>query len=170
MNFLTTIKSSTIVKKIRQIKAALFSPDDARQAQEVAPSGYDAAPVAGVVALYIQTSKATQPVFAGYINANQLAKPGDVRIFATDADGNEVSRIWQSGGKIEIGGTGDFGSNSNHLTQFESLNTELQNEVNQINAQLALIQTAITGLGGTYAKVDVTLDISTAKTTKLIVE
>lgn len=165
-NFLTTIKSSSLAKKMRIIIGVLMSPTDSKQAQEIAPYGYDAAPVAGLTALYLQTSKRSQPVFAGYVNTNQLAVPGEVRIFATDENGNEKCRIWQhSSGKIEIGGTGAAGSNVNHLTQFETLNTSLAAWKSELDLQLTAIGAAA---GSPYTAP--TLDISSAETSKLLIE
>lgn len=167
MNFLTTIKSSSIAKGIRTITASLFGPDDARSAEEVAPFGIDACPVPGLQALYIQTSKSTEPVFVGYINKQQLATPGEVRLYWTDANGAEVGRVWgHNDGTVEIGGTGSAGSNLNHATQFEALNTQLTAYINALNIAIGL---GVTNAGGTYTPPTTPLDISLSKITKILV-
>ena len=167
MNFIATIKSSSIANKIRSIIGTLFSANDGKQAQEVAPYGYDAPPVPGIQALYLQTSNRSQPVFVGYINTNQLAAPGECRIYATDATGAEVSRIWQhTNGDIEIGGTGAASSNVNHLVQWEALNTALSTAQTQINANF----TALYGALGIVPVPPVSLDITTSKTTKILIQ
>lgn len=165
-NFLTTIKSSSLAKKMRIIIGVLFEPTDSKQAQEIAPYGYDAAPVAGLTALYLQTSKRSAPVFAGYVNTNQLAVPGEVRIFATDENGNEKCRIWLFGDRsIEIGGSGPRGHNTRHLTRFEDLNTSLAAWKEELDLQLTAIGAAA---GSPYTAP--TLDISSAETSKLLIE
>lgn len=132
-------------------------------ATEVAPAGIDCPAIDGTLAVYIQTDKKTSPVFVGCVNTGLMADKGERRIFAVDADGNELSRIWLYD-KIEIGGTGAKGSNANHAVQYEALNTAVQSDiVTFINAQLLLIQTGISGAGGSYTPGTMSVDITAAK-------
>jgi hypothetical protein len=131
---------------------------------EVAPGGIDCPPVAGQLALYIETAKRNSPVFVGYVNKGLMAEPGERRIFAVDSSEAETVRVWLYGDKVEIGGTGAKGSNINHAVQWEALNTSMQNDiVTFINTQLGLIATGIAGGGGSYTPGTMSIDISAAK-------
>ncbi len=109
MNFISTVKNSSIVNGIRSVVATIFGANDSRQAAVSNPFGVDSSPVPGMAAVYIQTSSKSQPVFIGYanmkgfVNPEHKAQPGEIRTFATDMNGNQISNIWQHGnGKIEL--------------------------------------------------------------------
>ena len=64
-------------------------------------------------------------------------------------------------GEIELDGV------TSHVAKYEEMNIALQAQILQINANLTLIATAITNLGGTYVPVPVLQDFSTAMSTKV---
>ena len=165
-NFLATIKGSSIANLIRTITATVFGPEDAKSAPEIGPAGYDAAPLPGLTAVYIKTAKKDGYVFIGYAPVNQLANPGEARMYSTDADGAEQARVWcHNDGTVEVAGTGNAGSNTNHATQWEALNAKI---VAYFTAQNAAITTSIEGLSGAYTP-PTPIDLSTAKATKILI-
>lgn len=176
MIFLTTVTNAVKQvlnnKKIRIITATLFGPDDVKSAPECGPAGYDGSPIAGLTAVFAKTGKRGSTVFIGYVPTNQLAEPGEARIYATDANGVEKAKIWaHNNGTVEIGGTSSV-VNPNHLTQYEALNTALQNELTNLVAKLNLIAAAVNAIvpGSVVVPIVVTQDFSTAKATKLLIE
>lgn len=164
--FLTIIKNSAIVNGLRTITATMFGPADVKATAEAAPFGYDGSPIAGLNGLYLKTTNRSRAFFIGFINTNQKAQPGEVRIYATDARGNEVVKTWlHNSGDLEIGGTSSV-VNPNHLTQWEALKTALDNYFTVLNAN---VNTGITGLGGLYVTPP-PIVLEPAKAKKLLIE
>jgi len=177
MNLLTIVKNTDIVKKIRSVTVTAFSIKDVRNAPEAAPYGIDSNPVAGMQALYIKTSNDSQPVICGYINTQQLAATGENRIYATDAGGNEVGKVWlHTDGTVELAGVSDS-VNANHAAQFEGLQTAFNqlttdygNFVTAFNAHVhGGSGTPPTPVPGVIPVTDTTADISPAKATKILI-
>jgi len=128
-------------------------------AKEAMPWGFDGNPIAGTTAILSYTTNASERVVTGYINSFQLAEEGESRMYAVDPVKNEVAGyVWcHANGTIEINGL-DYSA-----VRYQVLNTQLQNMVTQLNTQLTAIATGITGVGGVYAPVPVTLNIATAE-------
>lgn len=137
------------------------------EATEVAPAGVDCPPTKDMLGLYLSTDNKTSPVFVGYVNKNLIAAPGERRIFATDADGNEVGRIWyRNNGNVNIGGTGDS-DNTNHAVQWEALDTQLALFLTE---QKAAITAAFAAVGVTYPLAPYPdLDITSAKEDTILI-
>lgn len=120
----STLISATLQNAQRILKVICYGKVDGREGAEVAPFGIDSSPLAGMSAIYCKTMNDANDVLIGYININQLAQPGENRIFATDTNGNEMCRVWlHNDGSVELGGTGAAGSNVNHAAQYEGLQT-----------------------------------------------
>lgn len=168
-NYTATVKK-TDNGQVRTVTVALFDPNDGRQATEAAPHGIDSNPVKGAQAVYFTTSNASAPVTGLYTVKEPKALPGELRLYATNAGGTEQCKMWlHANGNIEVGGTSGT-VNANHGVQYEGMDSSLQALVTAINAQLTLIQTGITGVGGVYPKVDVTINTTGAKLNKILVE
>lgn len=125
---------------------------------EVGPFGIDSAPLKNQIGIYAETSKNGRPVIIGYINENQKAGTGEIRLFSKDSNGEEQTFLWlKNDGTIQIAG------NTDNAVRYSPLNAGLQSLKNEINVELTKIQVAITGLGGAYTKVDTSVDISGSK-------
>ncbi len=162
MNLVTVIES--IINNIHQrvVKVYCYGRNDVRTANEVSPYGIDSCPVKDMVAVYSNTSDSSETVIIGYLNKNQVALPGELRIFATNSAGAEQGYVYlKNDGTIEIAG------NANKVVKYTALNTGLQQQVNKINTELAKISAAITALGGAYAITPVTLDITASESNKV---
>lgn len=158
MNLIKVISTSVNTLNQRVIKMFRFSRLDVQTALEVSPYGFDSNPVAGMVAVYAPTTDKGETMIIGYINKNQKAGVGELRLFSTNASGDEKFYTWlKSDGTYEMGGKVD------NAVRYAKLNLALQNEVAKINAELGKINGAIVALGGTYAVSPITLDISAAK-------
>lgn len=125
---------------------------------ESSPFGVDSSPIKGMTAIYSPTSNNSEDVILGYINKNQLAESGETRLFSLDANGNLKSYLWlKKDGSLELNGDG-FSA-----VRFENLKTALDNMVTGINTENTKIQTAITTLGGTYARADISINLSSSE-------
>lgn len=162
---LTTL-ISYIINGVRTLTVSGMGKGNVRSAGEIAPSGVDCGPASGLTALYATTGNNGDRVIIGYVNTNQLAQPGECRIYWTDANGNEKGKIWgHNDGTVEIAGTSGI-VNANHATQYEALNTELTLYINNLNASLTAMGST---WGGTWVPPTTPLDLSTAKATKILI-
>lgn len=95
--------------KRRVVKFLRFGKRDVQTSLECAPFGIDSSPIKDMVAIYAETAEKGKTVLVGYINRNQLAAPGETRLYATNANGEVQTFIWlRSDGTVEIGGGDDF--------------------------------------------------------------
>lgn len=157
MTIISEIKAAALKSGMRTLQIVGFGKLP-YFGQEYGPYGFDSCAVPGINVLYTETGNSNTQAVNGYANVHQQAVAGESSMYATDSTGTEQVRIWcRTDGTIEIGG------NAHHMTQYEALNSGLQAEVTKINAELTKIAAAISSLGGTYAKVDVDVDISAAE-------
>ncbi len=131
---------------------------DVQTAAVAAPYGIDSNPVKDMVAIYSSTIQQGEPVIIGYINRNSIAEVGGLRMYSTNADGQEQVYIYlRASGKIELAGTGD------NVVRWTPLNTNLQQSINTLNTNYTTLVSLLAGVGLVYAPTPVTLDISAAK-------
>jgi len=156
---LTKVISTSIDKVSRRlVKILRFGNNDVQEPFQANNFGVDSNPIAGMVAVYSATSENGANVIVGYLNKNQMANPGEIRIFSTDSDGNLKTYLWLTAdGEIKIGGDID------NAMRYSPLKDELDNFKTQIQAELVKIATGITGVGGAYVPGTLTIDISGAK-------
>lgn len=170
MMFLTSVKNAILTtvagKKLRTITAVLFGPNDVKNAPECGPAGYDGSPITGLTAIFAKTTRRGDTVFLGYIPTNQLAQPGEARIYSTDSNGTEKAKIWIHGdGTVELGGTSGA-VNPNNATQYQALELAITNYLTLLNTA---INTGIVGAGGAYVPPPA-INLTPAKLTKILVE
>jgi hypothetical protein len=111
-----------------------------------------------MVAVYSDTNNQGEKVIIGYLNVNQLAEPGEHRIYSTDASGALQAYVWcKADGKLRLNGSAD------NAVRYTSLNTGAQNFKTAVQAELAKIAIGITGVGGSYTPGTLTIDISDSK-------
>lgn len=152
---LAKIKSSLLEKAKRILKVEQFG---AKTAIESGPFGEDSSPLKDMIAIYTNTSESGEQVILGYINKNQLASPGEKRIYSLRPDGTLSFAIHlKNDGTVEVGG------NTDNMVKFIPLDAALKNQDTAINTELAKIATAITSVGGTYVPGTVSTDISLSK-------
>jgi len=132
---------------------------DLQTAIQIAPYGIDSNPIKDMVAVMGETNQDGSTVVIGYLNKNCLAAPGEVRLFATNAQGVLQTYVWlKTDGKVHIAGDVD------NAVRWRELNISLQNEVTALNAELTKIATALNGIiPGIYPMVPVQVNIDSAK-------
>lgn len=131
------ITNTTLDKdNFRTVEVVRYGKDDALQPDEVGPWGIDSNPVNDIAAAHTNSTVMGEDVVLGYFIKDKKAARGETRIFSTNAGGTEQTRIWlHANGNIELGGTGDANSNTNHATQYEALKTafdELRGDLNAL--------------------------------------
>lgn len=152
----TSIVKENIIKAGKRILKVFEY--GAKTGDVISDFGDDSSPLKDMIAIYGTTDESGDSIILGYINKNQIAQPGEKRIFSLKEDGSlSFSVHLRNNGTLEIGG------NNDNAVRYNPLNSGLQSEKELINAELVKIQTAISSLGGLYAMAPVTLDISSAK-------
>ena len=125
MNLLTKVISAEVKESFRIVKVLGLGKDDVRTADVSAPYGIDSNPVADMIAIYSDTYVSGEPVIIGYINQDQVAAPGELRLYSTDDNAEEKNYIWlKNSGTIEIGGDAD------NMVRY----SELEKAFNQLKA------------------------------------
>jgi hypothetical protein len=161
---LVQIISTTIDKLKRRVpKFTYRGPKDVQTAYQIGPHGVDSVPIKDMIAVYGDTNADGSTVILGYINKNALAKEGEMRIFATDANGGLKGYVWlKNTGICEIMGSTD------NAVRWLALNTQLQALVTAQNVENTKIATAISALiPGLYVPAPLVLDITSAKITEI---
>lgn len=133
----------------------------AKSADECLPFGIDSVPLKNMTAVYADTSNDAESVILGVINESQVAESGETRFYSMDVNKVVKSTLW-----LKKDGTIEFNGNTYSMVRFEPLKTGLQNYDVLVNAELTKIQSAISALGGVYAKLDVNHNIDSAKSEK----
>jgi hypothetical protein len=140
------------------IKVLRFGKKDVQTCEPILPAGIDSKPLNEDLAVHGETQDRSDPICLGYVWKSSKTNPGEIRIFARGTDGSEKLYLY-----IKNDGTAEFGGNVDRLVRYQKLDDGLQALKTKINVELGKIQAAITGLGGAYAKVDVSVDISASK-------
>ena len=130
----------------------------AKTAKVAANYGDDSQPLKNMTAIYSPTAVNSEPVIIGYINTNQVAEEGEKRIFSQSLDGALSFSI-----HLKTDGTCEIGGNIDNAVRFNALSSSLTASDTALNAELVKIQALFTGLGLTYARSQVTTNISTSK-------
>lgn len=152
------ILSNIVDDFLRRIKVRRYGLHDIQTPAQVAPFGVDSAPPPGMTGIYAQTNKKGKPVLLGYFNKSLLAADGEFRIFSLDESGEVATFVW-----LKSDGTMQLGGDAHNAVRFDPLKSGVDHMVTALNAELQKVQVAITGLGGSYTKQDVTVDIDAAK-------
>jgi len=158
MNAVKIISTEIDELRRRLVKFLRFGKNDVQTAIEAAPYGVDSHPVKDMIALYAPTTQNGKSVIVGYLNKNQLAEVGELRLFSTNTQGDEQAYVWlRSSGDIELNGDTD------NLIRYSKLSNRLNTLVSDINAELAEIAIGISAAGGAYTPVPIAIDISDTK-------
>jgi len=139
-----------------------YGRDDVQTSKQISPFGVDSNPIKDMVAIYSQTGDKGETFIVGYVNKNSLAATGETRLFSTNDNGVvQVNLHLKKNGTIEIGGT------ANNLVKFNPLDSSLTAYNNLLKAELIKIQAALAAVGGAYAYVPPTIDITSSKVENL---
>lgn len=115
------VDTLSIKNFIRSLKVLQFG---VKTAVSAAPFGDDSAALKDMIAIFADTSNNAEPVIIGYINKNQLAEPGEKRIFSLKEDGNLSAWVW-----LKNDETIEFFGNQKNMVRYQELETAF-NELN----------------------------------------
>lgn len=162
MNILSRVNNSAIVRGLREIKVNCFGSDDVRTANQINPFGEDSNPIAGMKAVYMDTSNNSEPVIIGYVNDKLEANKGEKRIYSLDSEGNVSYFVW-----LKNDGTCLLNGDVDNAVRFLPVAIGLSDMTDLINIELGKIKLGIVAAGGTYEPDDITIDIDDAKIEEL---
>lgn len=152
---ISRVKEIAIEKGYRILKVLQYGP---KTADECSPFGDDSSPLAGMSAIFANTGEAGEPVIIGYLNKNQLAKPGEKRFYSLKDNGDLSFYVWlKKDGFLELGG------NQKNLVRFQELEQGLLQQDTQINAELAKIALSVASVGVVYVPGVIQTQITSAK-------
>jgi len=106
--------------KRRLIKITRYGKSDVQTPMEGMPYGIDSNPTKDMIALYAESKEKGKAYIIGYLVKNQKAEVGEIRLFATDAQGTEKGYTW-----LKNDGTLELLGNTNYAVKYNELKTEL---------------------------------------------
>lgn len=156
---ITKVISATIDSGKRIIKILGFGKSDVQTSNEAVAFGIDSNPIKDMVAVQMETSQRGKTVIVGYINKNQIADSGELRLYSLNASGSEQATVYlKKDGVLELNG------NIDNAVKFIPLDAGLQTEVGLINAEFVKIAAVLnTLLPGSYVPTPVIVNIAAAK-------
>lgn len=108
MNLVKVI-STKIKNTQRLVQILRYGERDVQEPIQASPFGIDSNPIKDMIAVYGETGEKGKNVIIGYLNVNQLAEVGALRLFSTDEDGAQQTYLkLTNDGCIELGGNTDF--------------------------------------------------------------
>jgi hypothetical protein len=151
INLIKIISTEFDDLKRRIPKFLRFGKNDVQTAIESAPYGIDSNPIKDMIAVYAETGEKGKPVIIGYLNKNQKAEVGELRLYATDASGSEKFYIWlKKDGIVEVGGDTNFAVKYTELKQeLDKLKQDHNTLVNIFNTHIHTVAANPSGLVAT---------------------
>ena len=136
MNLVKVISSEIDNTKRRIVKFLRYGKSDVQTSFEAMPFGIDSNPTKDLIAIYGATGENGKTVIVGYINKNQIADVGELRLFSTDSDNAEKFYIYlKNDGNCEIGGDADNMVRYSKLqSAFDELKQDFNNHIQNWNA------------------------------------
>lgn len=129
------IISSKVSQGKRLVKFLRYGKSDTQETKEIAPFGVDSHAPKGTAGLYLETTQRGKPVVVGYINKNQVAGSGELRMYSVDSNGDVVSYIhFKSDGTIEFDGTTD---NLSRHSQIAASVNEIKDDINDLKTLIS---------------------------------
>lgn len=160
---LVKIISTSIASKVRSVKFFWRGKSDVRNSEDFAPFGIDGNPLKDMVAICVQTGQDGKSFVIGYLNKNQIAAPGELRLFSLDSTGAEKTYQWfKKDGTIEIlGNTDNMVRYSELETAFNQLKLDFNRLVTAYNAHIhsggtIMGSTGTTTVPGSSSSADIT--------------
>lgn len=147
MNYSKVISTELDSLKKRIVKLVRYGRSDVQTSNEIGPFGIDSNPLKDMVALYAPTGEDGKTVIIGYINKNQKAAVGEVRLYSLDSGGGEKMYAWlKADGTMELGGDSDnMVRYSKTAEAFNQLKTDHNTAVASYNAFCASVS-LLTGI------------------------
>lgn len=134
INLVKVLDSSIDLLNRRLVKVLRFGKSDVQTPFSVSAYGVDSNPIKDMIAVYSDTGEKGKTIIVGYINKNQLADKGELRLFSTDEVGVLKKYIWlKNDDTIEIGGDTD------NMVRYSALATAFNAMLTDLNAARAAL-------------------------------
>lgn len=130
MNFVKVDSTTIDDIKRRVIKFLRLGKSDIQTAFLASPFGVDGVPLKDWIAVYAPTGEKGKATIVGFLNKNQKAAAGEVRLYSVDSNGEEKFYTWlKANGTMELGGTAD---NAVRYSKLEEAFNELKQDFNTL--------------------------------------
>lgn len=141
----TKVISTSLSAAKRLVKVLRLGKSDVQEITEVSPFGIDGNPLKDMIAIYGETGVKGKNYIIGYINRNQIAEPGELRLYSLDAEKNEKTYIHlKKDATIEIFGDDDNMVRFSKLEiAFNQLKTDHNNLVVAFNIDATILATML---------------------------
>ena len=154
-------KGFKIFKVYRQFKS--LASQDLTNVFSIAPFGDDSVPTINDKLLISETENLKYKVCLGVFNDKPLAKEGEKRLYSVDSEGNISFYAW-----LHNDGTMDLGGTAHNLVRYTPLETAINKQNTDINAELAKIATVLNSvIPGSYTLTPISSDISGSKISEI---
>ena len=148
MNKIVKVISTIITGGATMIKFLGSGKNDVQEKNQISPFGVDSNPIKDLIAVYSPTSEIGNEVIIGYIQRSQIADPGEIRIFSTNAEGDEQISLY-----LKKDGTAEFGGSADNMVRYSELKSafdELKGDFNSlVNAYNSHIHVTTATVGAT---------------------
>lgn len=139
--------STSLESAVRFVKVLRMGKSDVQNVKEISSYGIDGNPIKDMIAIYGATGTNGKNYIIGYINKNQIAQPGELRLYSTDDDGKETTyQYFKKDKTIEIFGNDD---NMVRYSKLEIAFNELKGQHNKTDANLVAHAAAVALILGT---------------------
>ena len=130
---LSIVKENVIQAGKRILKVVQYGT---KSADVVSSFGDDSAPLKDMIAIYANTSENGDNIIIGYLNKNQISKPGEKRIFSLKSDGSLSFDI-----HLKTDGTCEIGSDVDNAVRFSKLEQGFNNLRDDLNNFILIYNT-----------------------------
>lgn len=151
-----TDKNNDENKKRRFLQVRIAGETDTREVEFLSQAGEDSSPENGATVLLVNVGGRWFAIAADD-GIEPEAQPGEKHLYSSNNSQKRASVVLRTDGLAEINGNADF------AVRFNALEALMNTLVDNINAELTNIQTAISDLGGTYNRVDIAIDLAMAR-------
>jgi hypothetical protein len=155
---ITKIISTAVAKGKLIIKVLGLGANDVQTVYNVLPFGIDSNPNKNIRGIWAKTDNLEDRILLGVLFERPTANTGETRLYSENTNGVEVFSLY-----LKNDGIAEIGGNADNLVRYKKLDDGLQSLKTKINTELEKIRVGLTGVGGTYTKQDVSVDISEAK-------
>lgn len=154
--------SSAALESGKRILKSIGIGGSVMTTKESMPFGIDSQPLENWTAIYAETTNKSESVIIGYINKNQIAEPGENRMYALGPEGGISSFVFlKSNGEIWLN------SGENSAVLWEGLKNSIDQQNLLINIELMKISTTLAVLGVVYAPGTINANLTAAKSLKV---
>lgn len=127
-----SVYSSAIKSGIRFVKFLCMGKKDTREYRQISTHGIDSCPIKDRILVFADTGEIGKSVVIGYINKEQIADVGEIRVYSTDADG--VEKIYLH---LKNNGTAEFNGDADNMMRYKPANDGFEELKRDLNTMIS---------------------------------